>query len=193
MPSPDGQSLYVLAGNATPSSLARSRVPQLWRDDALLPPLPTILGSEAKGRLGGGWICRTDLDGRAWELVAGGLRNAYALAVDRRGELFTFDSDTEFEINLPWYRPTRVLQAVSGADFGWRGGIHKVPETAPDGWPAVLPLGLGSPTAVLFPREAKIPTHYREALWVADWSYAASSHSSSRPTAPVSAQRPRRS
>ena len=172
MPSPDGQSLYVLAGNATPlPALARSRVPQLWRDDALLTPLPTILGSEAKGRLGGGWICRTDLDGRTWELVAGGLRNAYALAVDRRGELFTFDSDTEFEINLPWYRPTRVLQAVSGADFGWRGGIHKVPETAPDGWPAVLPLGLGSPTAVLFPREAKIPPHYREALWVADWSY----------------------
>lgn len=172
MPSPDGQSLYVLAGNATPlPALARSRVPQLWRDDALLTPLPTILGSEAKGRLGGGWICRTDLDGRTWELVAGGLRNAYALAVDRRGELFTFDSDTEFEINLPWYRPTRVLQAVSGADFGWRGGIHKVPETAPDGWPSVLPLGLGSPTAVLFPREAKIPPHYRDALWVADWSY----------------------
>ena len=172
MPSPDGQSLYVLAGNATPlPALARSRVPQLWRDDALLPPLATILGSEAKGRLGGGWICRTDLDGRTWELVAGGLRNAYALAVDRRGEVFTFDSDTEFEINLPWYRPTRVLHAVSGADFGWRGGIHKVPETAPDGWPAVLPLSLGSPTAVLFPREAKIPPHYREALWVADWSY----------------------
>ncbi|PHX72913.1 MAG: heme-binding protein [Opitutia bacterium] len=172
MPSPDGRSLFVLAGNATKlPALARSRVPQLWSNDALLPPLPTILGSEAKGRLGGGWICRTDLDGRAWELVAGGLRNAYALAVDRRGEVFTFDSDTEFEINLPWYRPTRVLQAVSGADFGWRGGIHKVPETAPDGWPAMLPLGLGSPTAVLFPREAKIPTHYREALWVADWSY----------------------
>ena len=172
MPSPDGQSLYLLAGNATPlPALARSRVPQLWRDDALLTPLPTILGSEAKGRLGGGWICRTDLDGRTWELVAGGLRNAYALAVDRRGELFTFDSDTEFEINLPWYRPTRVLHAVSGADFGWRGGIHKVPETAPDGWPAVLPLGLGSPTAVLFPSAAKIPPHYREALWVADWSY----------------------
>ena len=172
MPSPDGQSLYLLAGNATPlPALARSRVPQLWRDDALLTPLPTILGSEAKGRLGGGWICRTDLDGRTWELVAGGLRNAYALAVDRRGELFTFDSDTEFEINLPWYRPTRVLHAVSGADFGWRGGIHKVPETAPDGWPAALPLGLGSPTAVLFPSAAKIPPHYREALWVADWSY----------------------
>lgn len=172
MPSPDGRSLFVLAGNATQlPSLARSRVAPLGRDDALLPPLPAIVGSETRGRPGGGWICRTDLDGRSWDLVAGGLRNAYALAVDPRGEVFTFDSDTEFEINLPWYRPTRVLHAVSGADFGWRGGIYKVPETAPDGWPAVLPLGLGSPTAVLFPRGAKIPARYRDALWVADWSY----------------------
>jgi putative heme-binding domain-containing protein len=172
MPSPDGRSLFVLAGNATKlPPLARSRVPQLWGEDALLPPLPAVVGSETKGRLGGGWICRTDLDGRSWELVAGGLRNAYALAVDPRGELFTFDSDTELEINLPWYRPTRVLHAVSGADFGWRRGLYKVPETAPDGWPVVLPLGLGSPTAVLFPREARIPAKLRQALWVADWSY----------------------
>lgn len=173
MPSPDGRSLFVIAGNATQlPPLGRSRVPQLWAEDALLPPLPAVVGSETRGRLGGGWICRTDLDGHTWELVAGGLRNAYALAVDPRGELFTFDSDTELEINLPWYRPTRVLHAVSGADFGWRRGLYKVPETAPDGWPAVLPLGLGSPTAVLFPREAKIPAKLRQALWVADWSYS---------------------
>jgi putative heme-binding domain-containing protein len=172
MPSPDGRSLYVLAGNATKlPELVRSRVPPLWAEDSLLPPLPAVVGSETRGRLGGGWICRTDLDGRAWELVSLGLRNAYALAVDARGELFTFDSDTELEINLPWYRPTRVLHAVSGADFGWRRGAFKVPETAPDGWPAVLPLGLGSPTAVLFPRAARLPEKYRTALWVADWSY----------------------
>lgn len=172
MPSLDGRSVFVLAGNATKlPPLARSRVPQLWGEDALLPPLPAVVGSETKGRLGGGWICRTDLDGRSWELIAGGFRNAYAFAVDPRGELFTFDSDTELEINLPWYRPTRVLHAVSGADFGWRRGLYKVPETAIDGWPVVVPLGLGSPTAVLFPREAKIPAKLRQALWVADWSY----------------------
>ncbi len=172
MPSPDGRSLYVLAGNATKlPDLARSRVPSLWGEDSLLPLLPTLLGSETKGRPGGGWICRTDLDGRSWELVSLGLRNAYALAVDDRGELFTFDSDTELEINLPWYRPTRVVHAVSGSDFGWRRGAYKVPESAPDGWPAVRALGLGSPTAVLFPRAARLPEKYRNALWVADWSY----------------------
>lgn len=169
---PDGRSLYVIAGNGTRRpELARSRVPAYWGEDALLAPLPAIVGSETRGHLGGGWVGRTDLDGREWELVASGMRNAYALAVDPRGELFTFDSDTEFEINLPWYRPTRVLHLVSGADYGWRRGIFKVPETAPDGWPALLPLGLGSPTAVLFPHNAQIPPSYRRALWVADWSY----------------------
>lgn len=172
VPSPDARSLYVIAGNATRRpELTRSRVPPLWGEDALLPPLPAVVGSETRGYLGGGWVCRTDLDGRDWELVASGMRNAYALACDERGELFTFDSDTEFEINLPWYRPTRVLHLVSGADFGWRRGLHKIPATAPDAWPALLPLGLGSPTAVLFPREARIPERYRRALWVADWSY----------------------
>lgn len=172
VPAPDSRSLYVLAGNATALPvLARSRVPPLGGDDALFPPLSSVLGSETRGRPAGGWIARTDLDGKNWELFAHGLRNAYALAVDPRGEVFTFDSDTEFEINLPWYRPTRVLHAVSGADFGWRRGVFKVPESAPDGWPAVLPLGLGSPTAVLFPHGARIPAAHRAALWVADWSY----------------------
>jgi putative heme-binding domain-containing protein len=172
VPSPDGKSLYVIAGNGTRRpELVRSRVPPLWGEDSPLPPLPAVVGSETRGHLGGGWVCRTDLDGREWELVSSGLRNAYALAIDPWGELFTFDSDTEFEINLPWYRPTRVLHLVSGADFGWRRGRYKVPDRAPDGWPALLPLGLGSPTAVLFPREARFPERYRRALWVADWSY----------------------
>jgi putative heme-binding domain-containing protein len=169
---PDGKSLYVLAGNGTRlPELARSRVPRLWADDSLLAPLPALMGSETRGLLPGGWICRTDLDGRTWELHCAGFRNAYALAFDARGELFTFDSDTEFELNLPWYRPTRVLHALSGADFGWRRGALKVPDTAPDAWPSVLAMGLGSPTAVLSAPTAKFPAAYREALWVADWSY----------------------
>jgi putative heme-binding domain-containing protein len=168
---PDGQSLYVIAGNATRlPELVRSRVPRLWGDDALLAPLPALMGSETRGMLPGGWICRTDFDGRTWELHCAGFRNAYALAFVR-GELFTFDSDTEFELNLPWYRPTRVLHAVSGADFGWRRGALKVPDTAPDIWPVVLPMGLGSPTAVISAARAHFPAAYREALWVADWSY----------------------
>ncbi len=169
---PDGRSLYVIAGNATRlPELARSCVPRLWADDSLLEPLPALMGSETRGILPGGWIGRTDLEGRTWELVSAGFRNAYALAVDSRGELFTFDSDTEMEINLPWYRPTRVLHAVSGADFGWRRGALKLSDAAPDLWPTLLPMGLGSPTAVLAVPGARLPQRYRNALWVADWSY----------------------
>lgn len=169
---PDGRSLYVIAGNGTRlPELARSRVPPLWADDSLLAPLPALMGSETRGILPGGWIARTDLEGRTWQLVAAGFRNAYAVACDENGELFTFDSDTEFELNLPWYRPTRVLHAVSGADFGWRRGALKIPDHAPDIWPTLLPMGLGSPTAVLFAPKAKYPAAYQQALWVADWSY----------------------
>ena len=169
--SPDGRSLYVIAGNATRlPELARSRVPRFWGEDSLLAPLPALMGSETRGVMPGGWICRTDLDGRSWELHCAGFRNAYSLAF-AHGELFTFDSDTEFELNLPWYRPTRVVHAVSGADFGWRRGALKVPDAAPDTWPALLPMGLGSPTAVLHAPAARFPATYRAALWVADWSY----------------------
>jgi putative heme-binding domain-containing protein len=168
---PDGRSLYVIAGNATRlPELARSRVPPFWGEDSLLAPLPALMGSETRGLMPGGWICRTDLDGKSWELHCAGFRNAYSLAF-AHGELFTFDSDTEFELNLPWYRPTRVVHAVSGADFGWRRGALKVPEAAPDTWPALLPMGLGSPTAVLHAPSAKFPPMYRAALWTADWSY----------------------
>jgi putative heme-binding domain-containing protein len=171
IPSNDGKSLFVIAGNASPlPPLSRSRVP-LWRDDSLLPPLPALVGSETRGLPHGGWICRSDRDGRDWELICMGFRNAYALARNESDELFTFDSDTEFEIGLPWYRPTRILHCVSGADFGWRRGALKVPEKAPDTLPPLLSLGLGSPTAVLFATGASFPTRYRQALFVADWTF----------------------
>jgi glucose/arabinose dehydrogenase len=168
----DGKSLLVLAGNATRlPKLARSLVPELWRNDSLLAPLPALVGSETRGLAHGGWICRTDRDAREWELVCLGLRNAYALACDESGEIFTVDSDTEFEIGLPWYRPNRVLHCVSGADFGWRSGAVKIHENALDTLPPLLSLGAGSPTAVVFGTGAAFPARYRKAMFVADWSF----------------------
>jgi hypothetical protein len=143
--SADGKSLFLVAGNGTQlPELVRSRVPERWREDSLLPPLPALVGSETRGLPHGGWICRTDRGGREWELVCMGLRNAYALAADRSDELFTFDSDTEFDLGMPWYRPTRILHCVSGADFGWRRGALKVHERAPDTLPPLLSMGMGS-------------------------------------------------
>ena len=53
-----------------------------------------------------GHLIRTDRDGRAWELVAGGLRNPFGLDFNAAGELFTFDADMEWDAGLPWYHPT---------------------------------------------------------------------------------------
>lgn len=171
-PSADGQSLYVIAGNATKlPPLARSFVPERWQADSLLPPLPALVGSETRGQPHGGWVCRTDREGREWELVAMGLRNAYGLAVNAADDVFTFDSDTEFELGLPWYRPTRVLHCASGADLGWRPGALKIPAGAGNSLPPLLPLGLGSPTAVLPARGAAFPPAYRDSLLVADWCF----------------------
>ncbi len=170
--SSDGTSLLVMGGNAAPlPKLVRSRVPQDWRSDSLLPPLPALIGSETRGLPHGGWICRADRDGQNWELLCTGMRNAYSLACDPAGELFTFDSDTEFEIGLPWYRPTRVFHCLSGADLGWRPGALKVSAGAPDTIASLASLGLGSPTAVLFATGTNFPARYRSALFVADWSF----------------------
>ena len=99
-----------------------------------------------------------------------GMRNAYAVACDRGGELFTFDSDTEFDIGLPWYRPTRVLHCVSRADFGWRGGASKsrrVRRTVPScfGW------GWVHRQRCCLQRERPCQRGSTQALFVADWSF----------------------
>ena len=78
----------------------------------------------------GGYICRVDPDGKHWELVSMGYRNPFDIAFNRDGELFTYDSDMEWDVNMPWYRPTRVLHVASGGDFGYRNGAGK--------WPTVL-------------------------------------------------------
>lgn len=168
----DGQSLFVLAGNATElPPITRNRLSHMPDGNSLLLPLPAQMGSELRGRSHGGWICRTDLDGREWELIACGLRNAYSLAANAAGELFTADSDTEFEYGLPWYRPNRLLHCVSGADFGWRSGGIKGRETAIDVVPAAASLGAGSPTAVVGGGGAfQYPQRYRTGMFVGDWS-----------------------
>ena len=81
------------------------------------------------------------------EIVAGGFRNAYDAAFNLAGELFTFDSDMEWDINLPWYRPVRTLHLIPGADFGFRYGSGPFPTVYPDTLPSMSELGRGSPWA----------------------------------------------
>ena len=127
LPAPDGKSLYVICGNQTKMAnpLSGSLVPKLWGEDHLLPRMPDGNGFMA-GVLGpGGCVYHVDPDGKNWELVSTGYRNPFDIAFNRNGDLFTYDADMEWDINTPWYRPTRVCLVSSGSEFGWRNGAGK--------------------------------------------------------------------
>jgi putative heme-binding domain-containing protein len=171
--SPDGKSLTVVCGNQTKmmSPLSGSRVPRHWGEDHLLPRMPDGNGFMA-GVLGpGGCIYKVDPDGKNWELLSVGFRNEFDAAYNRHGELFTFDADMEWDMNTPWYRPTRVNHVTSGSEFGWRNGAGKWPAYYPDSLGAVVNVGPGSPTGVCFGYGAKFPAKYQEAFFISDWSY----------------------
>jgi putative heme-binding domain-containing protein len=170
--SPDKQYLYICAGNHTKlCDPERSLVPRNWGEDFLLSRLWDA-GGHAQGILApGGWICRTDPDGKVFELVASGFRNEYDIAFSPDGELFTYDADMEWDIGLPWYRPTRVNHVISGAEFGWRSGTGKWPADYPDSLGSVVDIGNGSPTGITFGTGAKFPAKYQKALFISDWSY----------------------
>jgi putative heme-binding domain-containing protein len=173
MLTPDGKSLTVITGNQTRlmEPLAKSRVPRHWGEDLLLPRMPDGNGFMAGVLAPGGCIYNVDPDGKKWELVSNGYRNPYDAAYNRHGELFTYDADMEWDINAPWYRPTRICQVTSGSEFGWRNGAGKWPSYYPDSVPAVVDIGLGSPTGVTFGYGARFPAKYQEALFACDWSY----------------------
>ncbi len=169
LPHPDGKSLVIVCGNLTQlTDYSSSRVPS-WDEDLLL---PRPQGKFMRGtRAPGGVIYQVDQDGKNWEILATGFRNQYDAAFDPNGELFTYDADMEWDINTPWYRPTRICHVVSGAEFGWRSGGGKWPTYYEDSVPPVVNVGPGSPTGVCFGTGANFPAKYQHALFACDWSY----------------------
>jgi len=117
-----------------------------------------------------GTLNRLDLDQNQWSQVNGGFRNAFDFDIDEQGEIFTFDSDMEWDFGLPWYRPIRVLHCTPGADYGWRTGSGKFPESYPDTLPGIESLGRGSPVGIAFYHHNTYPEKYRGALFLGDWS-----------------------
>lgn len=170
LPAPDGKHLYVVMGNQTqlPADYTHSRVPEVWGEDQLTPSLQHFMkGAEAPL----GHIAQIDPEGKTWEIIATGFRNQYDAAVNREGELFTWDADMEWDLNTPWYRPTRVNHVIDGAEFGWRTGSGKFMDYCSDTFGAVADIGPGSPTGVCFGYGAKFPAKYQNALFICDWSY----------------------
>lgn len=148
---PDGENLLVLCGNQTKlPELAASRVPTNWQEDRLLPRLEDPNNYWEGFSPPGGWVCRVDPDGKRWELLCCGFRNPYDLAVLPNGLVVLFDADMEWDMGLPWYRPTRLLAVESGVDYGWRIGSDKWPADWPDAPPALHDIGPGSPTGMTY-------------------------------------------
>ena len=87
------------------------------------------------------------------------------------GDLFVYDADMEWDFGLPWYRPTRICHATSGSEFGWRTGNGKWSPAFPDNLPPVINIGQGSPTNLMYLKEAKFPTKYKQTLLAFDWSF----------------------
>ena len=170
--SPDGKSLYFANGNHTklPENLEYSR-PVAIGEDHLITRLWDANG-HARGILApGGYVCKTDPDGKRVELIAGGFRNQYDIAFDANGELFTFDSDMEWDMGTPWYMPTRINHIVSSGDYGWRSGAGRWPSYYADSLPETVNIGPGSPTGTVFGTGAKFPEKYQRALFALDWTF----------------------
>jgi putative heme-binding domain-containing protein len=170
---PDGKALYFVCGNHTdpPAKIDASRIPTNWGEDLLLPRQWDANG-HARGRLApGGWIAKTDPDSKKIEFISIGYRNAYRFAFNGDGEMFAYDSDMEWDIGMPWYRPTRLVHATSGSEFGWRSGTGKWPPYYVDSLPPVLDVGPGSPVGMTFGYGARFPAKYQKALYLLDWTF----------------------
>ncbi|MEI6239163.1 MAG: c-type cytochrome [Planctomycetia bacterium] len=166
--SPDGTSLYVVCGDRNPLPCDHGRAPRRWNRDSWG-------GTKVADPFPGGWVMRIGLDGKDPEWVCHGLRNAYDIAFNGHGDLFAFDSDLEFTLGMPTYRPTAIRQIVSGADGGWAGSGPAMQWHWPARWediqPPVQNIGPGSPTGVCFGHGSRFPATFQHALFAADWSY----------------------
>ncbi|HEX4589707.1 MAG TPA: hypothetical protein VH120_07245, partial [Gemmataceae bacterium] len=173
---PDGW-LYLLCGNDTGVSAKDARLPTS-------PIREPIAGA----------VLRFPPDMSGCEIVADGLRNPYGFDFNDDGELFTFDSDNERCVGLPWYEGCRLYQVFAGGHYGWRApqraAFWRMPPYFPDVVAPLADLGRGSPTGVACYRHRQFPEKYRGGLFLGDWTfgrvyYAALSPAGSTYTAKV--------
>ncbi len=126
---------------------------------------PTIAGA----------IVRLSPDLKTETVWADGLRNPYDFDFNDRGDVFTFDSDCERDYFLPWYSGCRVYHVHPHESHGWRlEGFQRsfrIPDYMPGTVPALAEIGRGSPTGVLVYRGTAFPEHYRQGLFIEDWTF----------------------
>lgn len=166
--------LYVLYGNhAHPARPVDPSSPLADpQEDFLLPRYVDPRGHANSVMVPGGTIQRVDPDNMktSWQQVLGGFRNPYDFDINAQGEMMTFDSDMEWDLGLPWFRPVRVVHAIPGGDYGWRTGSSKIPTYQIDTLPSLDDIGRGSPVGVAFYEHHVYPARFRGAYLMGDWS-----------------------
>jgi putative membrane-bound dehydrogenase-like protein len=154
---PDGW-LYVLCGNMSGI-------------DSTYATLPTSPIQKPVA----GCVLRFTPDLKNSEIVADGFRNAYDMDFNPQGELFTFDSDNERCVSLPWYESTRLYQVIPGGHYGWqapqRAQWWRCPPYFCDVVAPIAAMGRGSPTGVVCYRHVQFPERYRGGLFLLDWTF----------------------
>ena len=168
---PDGR-LYYDSGNHShlKAPIDPASPLNVMYEGELLPHMNDSRGHAVGIMAPGGEIYRSDDMGKSWKRHVGGFRNQYDFAFNSQGELFTFDSDMEWDVGVPWYRPVRVNHCPVGAELGWRNGSADWPEYYFDSLPATLDLGRGSPTGVTFYQGDQFPEEYKDQFFICDWS-----------------------
>lgn len=172
VPSPKEGELLVVGGNAAKTPpLDSTRIPVSYENDLIERTWDPRLIARKAWVAPAGWIASFDPAAETYGLISVGYRNAYDVAANSFGDLFTYDSDEEWDLGMPWYRPTRICLASSGSDYGWRSGSDNWPRYYEDSLPPLLEIGPGSPTGMLSARDAAFPARYRNAIFALDWTY----------------------
>ena len=115
-------------------------------------------------------VFRISPDGKKWECVSAGGRNPPNLGMNYLGELFSFDSDMEWHVGLPWWRPVRLNHWALGGDQGWQE-VGAYPPHYIDCLPGILDVGRGSPTWGVFYEHTQFPEKYHDAFLVCDYRW----------------------
>jgi len=122
-----------------------------------------------------GCVLRFSPDWKQTEVYAHGFRNAYGMDFGTDGELYTYDSDNERCVSLPWYEGTRFYRVRAGGHHGWFGPklatTWRMPPHFFDVVAPVADLGRGSPTGVAVYKHAQFPARYRGGAFLCDWTF----------------------
>ena len=150
--------IYVLCGNSTGIDASFATMPS----SPIRKPVA-------------GCVLRFSEDFKECEIIADGFRNPYDMDFNPDGELFTYDSDNERCVSLPWYEGTRFYHVIPGGHHGWqspqRGQFWRMPPYFPDVVAPVADLGRGSPTGCVCYRHAQFPKEYRGGFFLGDWTF----------------------